>query len=91
MLYLKLKKSKIKAPECDVNNDRNFTIHWRFSLEHGNIVTGEDVDRVPLVQLDAVERANQNALSPIRIDHKNACRMNEYHCLAEIKPVRTAK
>ena len=91
MLYLNLKKSKINAPESEVYSDRNFTIHWRFSLAHGNIVTEEDVDRMLLVQLDAIERVIQNALPPMRIDDESACRMSEHRCLAKIKPALTEK
>jgi hypothetical protein len=91
MLFLNLKKTKINAPESDVYSDRNFTSHWRFSLAHGNIVTEEDVDRVPLVKIDAIERVIQNALPPMRIDDESACRMNEHRCLAKIKPARTEK
>ena len=71
--------------------DHNFTIHWRFLLGHERRVTEEDIVRMPLVQLDAVERANQSALPPMRTDDVSACRMSEHLFLEQIEPVWTAQ
>ena len=72
-------------------SDRNFTNHWRFLLEHERGVTEEEILRMLFVQIHAVERANQNALPPIRTDDESASRMSEHLFLEQIKHVRTEK